>query len=889
MSALRRINPSIPIVAALMAVTAVLRLVNTAGSPVRLDDEGTYVAQAFAMVQWGELAHYTYWYDHPPAGWLQLAAWMTLTGPEFGDNAVVAGRYLMVGVAVLCAGLLWTLARRIGYTRGAAAAAVAVWAISPLAVALSRSVYLDNLAIAWLLAGLVLVCSPRQRLSAVVGAALCFGIAVLTKETMLLFAPMVGWLVWITTSKVTRRYALAVFGAVFGLVVSAYILIAAVRGELVPGPGHVSLWDGVKFQLWQREGSGSITDPASLKRHTIDEWLRLDPVLPLLAAPIALCSLLIARLRPYALGLLLLVVMVLRPGYLPVPFVIAALPFIALLGAGVGEEAVRRLRGAQIGYPRRGRSFAAAAAVFACAAVTALWLPSHDTVLTTDEDAPMRQAQQWITTNVPLQDRLIVDDAMWVDLVREGRDRHDVVWSYKVDTDEQVQSLAPDGWSDYGWVVSTPSMRANMSEQGLLTDAMANSHTVATFGTGGRRVDVMRVGTGDPQRGVPGAAPEMGVQVAARVDAASDADALATLQTGNVDQRVVATLGLLAATQHPVVLERISSVDGHEEIAGTPRREFEVAGSPETLSRLAALVDRQQRPFDAESVVLDHRSMTVRFAAGTGDVGLSTDLPPTPNGPPASVRIADVRGPHHPDRLEFVRVDGTPAGSLRPEAGTPTAYRSMTAGTYVMTTVADRTGVPMMRQAFTVAPGQRYTLALFSAGPGGEVAAQLAPDAPTTPAGIRLLHAAPAAGAVKLALSEPDGNSTTLADNASYGLVTGYGTHAAGGYDAVVAAAGHESRQRVELTDGVPTTLLLTDGPEGPQVHQIRDDGPAVGPLEPPALPPSTAAPEPPEKEHAKAARPDVLRERLVPVGMCAALIAAMAFGAVKYLRRQSR
>ncbi|MDF2584095.1 MAG: glycosyl transferase, family 39, partial [Mycobacterium sp.] len=101
MSALRRINPSIPIVAALMAVTAVLRLVNTAGSPVRLDDEGTYVAQAFAMVQWGELAHYTYWYDHPPAGWLQLAAWMTLTGPEFGDNAVVAGRYLMVGVAVL--------------------------------------------------------------------------------------------------------------------------------------------------------------------------------------------------------------------------------------------------------------------------------------------------------------------------------------------------------------------------------------------------------------------------------------------------------------------------------------------------------------------------------------------------------------------------------------------------------------------------------------------------------------------------------------------------------------------------------------------------------------------------------------------------------------------
>lgn len=887
MSVLKRINPSVPIVLALMAITAIPRLINVAGSPVRLDDEGTYVAQAFAMVQWGELAHYTYWYDHPPAGWLQLAVWMTLTGPEFGDNAVVAGRYLMVGVAVLCAGLLWTLARRIGLTRWAAAAAVAVWALSPLAVALSRSVYLDNLAIAWLLAGLVLMCSPRQRLSAVVGAALCFGVAVLTKETTLLFAPMVAWVVWAKIPTVTRRYALAVFGAVFGLVVSTYILIAAVRGELAPGPGHVSLWDGVKFQLWQREGSGSVADPTSLKRHTIDEWVRLDPVLPLLAAPIALSALLVDRLRPFALGLLVLVVMVLRPGYLPVPFVIAALPFIALLGAGLGAEAVRRLRCAPTGYLRRGRTVAAPAAVFAFAVVTALWIPSHDTVLTADEDAPMRQAQQWITTNVPLQDRLIVDDAMWVDLVREGRDRHDVVWSYKVDTDEQVQSLAPDGWSDYGWVVSTPSMRANMSEQGVLTDAMANSDTVATFGTGGRRVDVMRVGAGEPERGIPGAVPELGAQVAARVDTASAPDALATLQTGNVDQRVVATLGLLSAAQ-PIVLERISAVSAEEEIAGTPRREFELTGAPEQLNSLAAVVDRQQQPFEAESVAVGRHSMTVRFAAGGGDVGLSTDPPSTSAGPPASVRVADMRGPHASDRLEFLRVDGTPAGSLRPVAGAPAEYRSMTAGTYVMTTVADRPGVPLMRQAFAVAPGQRYTLALFSAGPAGEVAAQLAPDAPPAQAGVRLLQAAPAAGPVKLALNGPEGTSATLAENASYGLITGYGAQLAGGYDAVVTVAGREVRHRVELADGTPTTLLLTDGPDGPQLRQLRDDGPAAAPLDPPDVPLSAPGAQAPEKAPVKADRPDVLRERSVPVAICAALIAAMTLGVVRYRRRQS-
>ena len=60
---------------------------------------------------------------------------------------------------------------------------------------------------------------------------------------MLLFLPMFAWLVWTRTAPVTRRYALAVFVAVFGVVVSTYLLMAVLRGELIPGPGHVSLWE----------------------------------------------------------------------------------------------------------------------------------------------------------------------------------------------------------------------------------------------------------------------------------------------------------------------------------------------------------------------------------------------------------------------------------------------------------------------------------------------------------------------------------------------------------------------------------------------------------------------------------------------------------------------
>ncbi|MGE2721540.1 ArnT family glycosyltransferase [Mycolicibacterium celeriflavum] len=886
-----RLNPSVPIVVALMALTAVLRVINITGSPTRLDDEGTYVAQAFAVVQWGELAHYTYWYDHPPAGWLQLALWMVITGPGFGGNAVVAGRFLMVLVAVVTAGLLWLLARRVGLSRWAAAVAVTIVAVSPLATSLSRSVYLDNLAVAWVLGALVLICSPRQRLSAMFGAAICFGVAVLTKETMLLLVPMVAWLLWTKTVPATRRYALAVFGAVSFLVVSTYIVMAVIRGELLPGPGHVSLWEGIKFQLWQRESGGALGDPDSLKRHTIDEWLRLDPVLPLLTAPIALAGLLVERLRPYAAGLLILVVMVVRPGYLPVPFVIATLPLSAMLAAGLAQEVVGRLGNARGAKPAKlagwRRTTSGLAAAFGVSMAVALWLPGHEQVLASDDDASLQQAQQWISQNVSKKDRLIVDDALWVDLVEEGRDRHNVVWSYKVDTDEQVQKLAPDGWADYDWVVSTPSMRANMPDQGVLTDAISHARPVATFGAGGKKVDVLRVDNGTPASSpAPPAAPSAGVQVAARLDAGSDPDAVATLQSRTVDQRVVAALAVITASQ-PVVLEGIASVSA-ERIAETPSREFTVAGPPERLRTAAAFFDRQESPFAVESVVLRDDRLTVRFPAKAGGIGLGSDAPPVPAGV-GSIRVSDMRRDAAADRLEFVRIDGGPGGSMvLGDNANPTEYRSIAAGTYVMTTVDQRTGTVKMRQAFTVSPGASYTLGLFSAAESSEMAAQLAPDGPAggplPEPTVRLLHAGGVTGPVKLALTSGAGEPTVLADNASYGLITGYLPQPPGAHDAVITVEGREFRRPVVLDGAAPTTLILADGPDGPELRQVSDVPGATTPLDPPNM----TIPEgemPPDKAPSKPVDTNDQRQQVIPLTLCVAVIAGAVALAVRARR----
>ena len=370
---------------------------------------------------------------------------------------------------------------------------------------------------------------------------------------MLLLLPMFAWLVWTRTAPVTRRYALAVFVAVFGVVVSTYVLMAVLRGELIPGPGHVSLWDGIGFQLWERTAGGTLDDPYSLKRHTVDEWLKLDPALPFLAVPLTLAALFVRRLRPFAVGLAILIAVILRPGYLPVPFILTALPLTALLAAGTGEVALRSLfRGVtqrSVG-PRRLRVPALAAGALIVSITVSLWLPTYDGLMASDDDASMRQTQEWIEQNVPKADRLIVDDAFWLDLIRNGRDRHNVVWAYKVDTDEQVQGWAPRGWTDYQWVVSTASLRANMPPAGVLTDAVEHSSPAATFGSGGTRVEVLRVDNGGPtSKPPPPAAPAFGGQLAARLAGITDPDVLAVLQSPTVDQRVLATLAVIAATQ----------------------------------------------------------------------------------------------------------------------------------------------------------------------------------------------------------------------------------------------------------------------------------------------------------------------------------------------------
>jgi len=498
---------SLALLLGLLTVVAVVHATGMGRAPQRVDDEGTYVAQAWAAQHWGTLAHYTYWYDHPPLGWLLLAAWTSLTGAfNRAATAVAAGREFMLALQLISAALLYGLARRLGLRRPAAAGALLLFSLSPLALGMHRAVYLDNIAIPFVLAGFVLALSPSNRLAAHAAAGVCLAAAVLVKETSLLLVPAVLWQYWQVSDRRTRRYSLILAGSLFALVVAAYLLYAALRGELLPGPGHVSLVDAVRFQLTGRAPSGSPLDPDSLSRGTLQLWLGQDPWLLGAATVLVPAGLAIRRLRPVTAAFAILAVMALRPGYLPVPLVIGMLPFASLLVAGMADTAWGRPpRGAATppdaahsgrrpADPRAlGRVLVTALLAAAVVVVGPHWWQRDRDLMTVDQDAPFRQAEAWIAANVAHQARLLVDDALWVDLVERGYRPGQVIWFYKLDTDRDVRGRYPRGWREFDYLVSTATLRSFPDSLPQAREAQRRSRVVATFGRGTQRVEIRKV------------------------------------------------------------------------------------------------------------------------------------------------------------------------------------------------------------------------------------------------------------------------------------------------------------------------------------------------------------------------------------------------------------
>ncbi|HEY6539537.1 MAG TPA: phospholipid carrier-dependent glycosyltransferase, partial [Ktedonobacteraceae bacterium] len=197
-------------------------------------DEGTYMSNAWAITQ-GMLSPYAYGYGHPPLGWIQIAGWLQLTGGPFTfGNAIDSGRVFMLFYAVGSALLVYLITRRMTGSRSAALLALAIFSFSPLSITYQRQVFLDNIATFWMLLSLYLLVSSASRLKYIVGAALAFGIAVLSKEVIVVCFPALIYGAWLFCTKFQRKFNMVVF--IYGVIaaISLWILMAVLKGELFP-------------------------------------------------------------------------------------------------------------------------------------------------------------------------------------------------------------------------------------------------------------------------------------------------------------------------------------------------------------------------------------------------------------------------------------------------------------------------------------------------------------------------------------------------------------------------------------------------------------------------------------------------------------------------------
>ncbi|MHC5797862.1 ArnT family glycosyltransferase [Lacisediminihabitans sp. FW035] len=581
---------ALPWISPVLVISAIVSFLNFSGSPQRIDDEGTYTAQAYAVSAFGQLAHYTYSYDHPPLGWIQIAGYAQLTGAfSRYDLAVLAAREAVIVATLISVVLVWALARRLGIGRAASAVAALVFALSPLALQFHRTVYLDNIALPWLLGAFILALNKRSQLASFAASAALFSIAVLSKETFLLALPFLAWMMVRSSHKATRRYTLSVAGTVLVLVGSSYLLLAAIKGELLPSPGKSSLTDGVLFQLGSRAGSGSVIDPNSLIVRTFSMWWQLDPVIIVLGTLASVSAVFFTRLRPIAVMMVFLIAAMFRPnGYLPVPYVIVLLPFAAILIAAMAEKAVRAVRHSRGATRIRAGAWVAVTAVAVVAAVP-LWTVQLRGFLLADLDSPLRSAESWAIDNIPHSNRMIVDDAMWVDLVKAGWSRDNVLWYYKLDTDPAVKAGSPQGWKDSDYVITTDSMRSFPNSLPQVKKAITNSVVVASFGRGTQAVDIRRIEPDGLSAAKKAAATQTaqastaGTQLAGNPGLSVSAANRDLLTGGRVDIRIPLALGSQLAIgsvtvsgfpmqagegDQPRRVVRISALDGEPAVRG---------------------------------------------------------------------------------------------------------------------------------------------------------------------------------------------------------------------------------------------------------------------------------------------------------------------------------
>jgi hypothetical protein len=507
------------LVLAVLVAAGLAHGLNMLHFPYLEDDEGTYMSQAWAVIHLGQLAAYTYWYDHAPLGWIQISGWLLLTGGNhsFG-SAIASGRVLMLVLQLISTFLVYSIARTVSGKPWVGALAAAAFALSSYGIYYHRRVLLDNVTTVWLLAALLALLGRRPGLRRVWLSAIALAISILSKEITVVSMPALALLVASRTDRSTRWFAVTSWLSLVLSIVSLYPLMAIIKNELFPSHTllggtnpHVSLLCTLQFQ-GSRGRDGGLLDLHSGFWLTATTWSQDDPLLVLGGTAAAIGCLFAWRYNREAallgVSVLSLWAFLGRGGEIISFYLVPLLPLLAIclaLMAWIAAEALTRVCPTPL--RRLVVNTVAVALVAACVSGMALGYgrsglglgADHVGLWTSRQADAQLQAEVWVRSHLRATSRMVVDEYMWVDLQapESGEPRYTAAHYYWKAADDPAinRGVFKGDWRNVDYVVTTPQLVYDTTHAylPLVQEALQHSRRLVSFDSGGWTVEVRKV------------------------------------------------------------------------------------------------------------------------------------------------------------------------------------------------------------------------------------------------------------------------------------------------------------------------------------------------------------------------------------------------------------
>lgn len=468
----------------LIVLALIVSSYNMFGYPMFHGDEGIYSQQAYSVAKLSKLSYYTYFYDHPPAGWIQIALWYKLAGLYTFGEIINNTRVFMLLIHIISLILLFNIILKTTNNRICATLGGVIYAISPFSIFYARVGLLDNVMIVWLLAAIYLLINCQGKLLYILASGTCFGIAVLSKEVALPLIPAFLYGIWIYIPN-RRKFAYACWLFPCVSLISCYFLFALLKSELFPSPGQVSLIGSV---LWQASRKGGLPwEQNSGFMVAATNWLTKDAFLIIVGSLATLYNLFKRENRFIALTALLSVLTISR-GNQVFDFYIASIYPLISINVAVTLKSIFI----------RTHALITTLIISVILSVLYLEIETHSYVFKADVNVIQRQSVEWIRNHLSTDSFIMVDDKIWLALQapKSGKRYRNAHSHFKVARDPEIfLDLIKNDWRNIDYIVADVSMVSNFeldksnsfkdsagsAVRPVAVDAFLNSIEVAHF------------------------------------------------------------------------------------------------------------------------------------------------------------------------------------------------------------------------------------------------------------------------------------------------------------------------------------------------------------------------------------------------------------------------